>query len=452
MKPKVLIVDDEEGMRVSLGELLQNEGYPIMLADSAASALRELRGEKPDMAIVDVRMPKRGGLDLLRDLRAAAPELKIFMMTGYPSVETAVLAMKYGASDFFTKPLDFARLREQLDQYGQAASSPARRDSDTAINTLYGESEAMRALRETIERVAPTDAPVIITGESGTGKELVAEAIHSHSLRSPYPFKKINCAAIPDTLLESELFGYEKGAFTGAGLKKAGLFESANRGTLFLDEIGDMDIRLQSKLLRILQGGEFRRLGGTQDLRADVRVISATNQDLSGLIAKGLFREDLFYRLSVISIRTPPLREHIEDIPILAKRFVADFSRSYGKEELSVDESFLNLLSAQSWPGNVRELKNCIERAIIFCDGHHLGPEHLPQQYKMGVRKDDVEVCLGKVSINEACQDLERAMILDALAKTGENRTEAAKLLGIPRRTLYHKLSKMGFGNDAQRT
>lgn len=446
MKPKILIVDDEEGMRASLGELLQNDGYIPILADSAESALRCLHGERPDLAIVDVRMPKRGGLDLLRDLRAASPDLKIFMMTGYPSVETAVLAMKYGAADFFTKPLDFARLREQLGQYRQAASKAGK--APAATDSLCGDSPVMDKLRETIGRVAPTDAPVIITGESGTGKELVAEAIHARSLRSSRPFKKINCAAIPESLLESELFGYEKGAFTGAESRKAGLFESADGGTVFLDEIGDMDVRLQSKLLHILQGGEFRRLGGTKDLSADIRIISATNQDLAGLISKGLFREDLFYRLSVISILTPPLREHTEDIPALARRFVAGFSRSYGKDEPVVGEEFLGILAAQPWPGNVRELKNCIERAIIFCDGRRLGPEHLPQQYKMGVREADGNDGSARNSIEEACQDLERSMILDALARSNGNRTQAARLLGMPRRTFYNKLGKMGFGDD----
>ena len=458
MKTKVLIVDDEQWMRASLGELLQSEGYQTLLADGADSALEHVRQSGPEIAIVDVRMPDRGGLDLLQDLRAVSPDLHIFMMTGYPSVETAVLAMKYGAVDFFTKPLDFPRLREQLGQYEQARSTLARTNPDRAVGTLLGDSPAIRKLRESIERIAPTEASVIITGESGTGKELVAEAIHGGSSRSAHPFMKINCAAIPDTLLESELFGYEKGAFTGALSRKAGLFESAQRGTVFLDEIGDMDIRLQAKLLHILQGGEFRRLGGTKDLNADIRVISATNQDLAALIARGSFREDLFYRLSVICVQTPPLREHVEDIPILAKRFVADFSRSYGKEEPIVDDEFMAILRAQPWPGNVRELKNCIERAVIFCDGHRLGPQHLPQQYKMGVGGDDAAPYAGgpeksgncKNTIDEACQDLERAMILEAIGKANGNRTEAARLLGIPRRTLYNKLDKLGLGDDAR--
>jgi transcriptional regulator with PAS, ATPase and Fis domain len=313
---------------------------------------------------------------------------------------------------------------------------------------LYGGSLAILKLKETIERIAPTDAPVIITGESGTGKELVAEAIHCRSLRSQFPFKKINCAAIPDSLLESELFGYEKGAFTGAQSRKVGLFESANMGTVFLDEIGDMDIRLQSKLLRILQGGDFRRVGGTEDLHVNIRIISATNQNLPDLIHKGQFREDLFYRLSVISVNTPPLREHIEDIPLLVKKFVADFCRAYNKKEPIVDEQFLDILRAQTWPGNVRELKNCIERAIIFCDGQRLGPEHLPEQYKTHLCKNDISPEHEKSSINEAYQDLQRKMIMDALSKTNGNKTQAAKLLKIPRRTLYNKLNKIGFVND----
>ena len=451
MKSKILIVDDEEGMRVSLSELLQSDGYLTVPADSADNALSCLHNENPDFAIVDVRMPKRGGLDLLRDLRSASPNLKIFMMTAYPSVETAVFAMKCGAVDFFTKPLDFARLREELSQYSKMIlDAPNHNIRQMPPDMLYGESLAILKLKETIERIAPTDVPVIITGESGTGKELVAEAIHCRSLRLQFPLKKINCAAIPDSLLESELFGYEKGAFTGAQSRKVGLFESANTGTVFLDEIGDMDIRLQSKLLRIIQGGDFRRVGGTEDLHVNIRIISATNQNLPDLIHKGLFREDLFYRLSVISINTPPLREHIEDIPLLVRKFVTDFCRAYNKKEPVVDEQFLDILRAQTWPGNVRELKNCIERAIIFCDGQRLGPEHLPEQYKTNLCKNDISLEYEKSSINEAYQNLQRKMIMDALAKTNGNKTQAAKLLKIPRRTLYNKLNKIGFGNDAR--
>ncbi len=448
MKPTILIVDDEQWMRASLGELLQGEGYGVLLADGAAMAIELLKGTAPQIAILDVRMPERGGLDLLKDLRARSPDLRVFMMTGYPSVDTAVLAMKYGAMDFFTKPLDFPKLRQQLslldfDPHGSSECKPG-----LAAAGILGESPAMRGLRESIRRVAPTDASVIIMGESGTGKELVAESIHDQSQRSRYPFMKINCAAIPDALLESELFGYEKGAFTGAVSRKQGLFESAEKGTVFLDEIGDMDVRLQSKLLHILQGGEFRRVGGTRDLSTDVRILSATNQDLGELIEKGLFREDLYYRLSVISIQTPALRDHTEDIPLLVKRFVSDFSRSYGKEEPMVDEGFLAVLRAQPWLGNVRELKNCIERAIIFCDGRTLGPQHLPQQYLMGVCTGQRTNEAGSHSIHEACQDLERAMILEAIEKARGNRTEAARLLGLPRRTLYNKLEKLGFDDD----
>lgn len=448
MKPTILIVDDEQWMRASLGELLQAEGYAVLLADSAASAMELLKGNAPDIAILDVRMPERGGLELLKDLRALSPNLRVFMMTGYPSVDTAVLAMKYGAMDFFTKPLDFPKVRRQLSLLDFSPHASGDYKSGQAVGGILGESPAIRGLRESIQRIAPTDASVIIVGESGTGKELVAESIHSHSQRSSHPFMKINCAAIPDSLLESELFGYEKGAFTGALSRKQGLFESAEKGTVFLDEIGDMDVKLQSKLLHILQGGEFRRVGGTKDLSADVRIISATNQNLGELISKGLFREDLYYRLSVISIQTPALRNHAEDIPLLVKRFVADFSRSYGKEEPLVDDEFLALLKAQPWLGNVRELKNCIERAIIFCDGRTLGLQHLPQQYMMGVCGEDRVPDSGAQSISEACQDLERAMILEAIEKTKGNRTEAAKLLGIPRRTLYNKLEKLGFGGD----
>lgn len=445
----ILIVDDEKRMRDSLNEILSNEGYTILLADGAASAVEQIRENSPDVALVDVRMPEKGGLELLQELRSIAPCLPVIMMTGFPSVETAVLAMKFGAMDFFTKPLDLAKLRGHLSRILNAKSLSEQIHPTTGLERMLGVSPAISKLRDDIRRVAPTDASIIISGESGTGKELVAEAIHSISLRSAFPYMKINCAAIPENLLESELFGYEKGAFTGASAKKPGLFESAQNGTVFLDEIGDMDLRLQAKLLRVLQDGEFRRVGGTQNLKSNVRIIAASNKDLHRLIQDGSFREDLYYRLSVISLLSPPLRERIEDIPILARSFVSEFSRCYGKEEPSINNDFLQILGAQRWTGNVRELKNCIERAVIFCDGSILGPEHIPSQYRMHdpvvIQREAPE---DAVPMSETIGDLERKVISDAIDKSGGNRTQAAKLLGIHRRTLYNKLKKLGIDED----
>ena len=445
----ILIVDDEKRMRDSLNEILSNEGYTILLADGAASAIEQIRENSPDVALVDVRMPEKGGLELLQELRNIAPCLPVLMMTGFPSVETAVLAMKFGAMDFFTKPLDLAKLRGHLSRILSAKSLSEQIQPTTGLERMLGVSPAISKLRDDIRRVAPTDASIIISGESGTGKELVAEAIHSISLRSAFPYMKINCAAIPENLLESELFGYEKGAFTGASAKKPGLFESAQNGTVFLDEIGDMDLRLQAKLLRVLQDGEFRRVGGTQNLKSNVRIIAASNKDLHRLIQDGRFREDLYYRLSVISLLSPPLRERIEDIPILARNFVSEFSRCYGKEEPSINNDFFQILGAQRWTGNVRELKNCIERAVIFCDGAVLGPEHIPSQYSIHdsvvIQRETPE---DTVPMSETIGDLERKVISDAIDKSGGNRTQAAKLLGIHRRTLYNKLKKLGIDED----
>ncbi len=462
----ILVVDDEERMRQSLGELLLNEGYRVLLASGAEEALERLRHGVPDAALVDVRMPGVGGIDLLQQLRVLAPDLPVIMMTGFPTVETAVLAMKYGALDFHTKPLDLRKLRDQFDRILTAKAINRVEDIVPGRGRILGGSPHIVKLRETIRRIAPTDASVIISGETGTGKELVAEAIHHLSKRSASPYMKINCAAIPDTLLESELFGHERGAFTGASAQKPGLFETARNGTVFLDEIGDMDIRLQAKLLRILQGGEFRRVGGTQDLVTNVRVIAASNKDLQRMINEGSFREDLYYRLSVISIRTSPLRDCLDDIPVLAAHFAPVFARAYGKETPVIGEDFLAALAMQPWTGNVREFKNCIERAVIFCDGGTLGTEHLPGQYFSDVPQSYKVATPGPggpsqglsslprgqfpVSMSDARDEVERKLIIDAIGKAGGNRTKAAELLGIHRRTLYNKLEKLGMDDDAQ--
>jgi DNA-binding NtrC family response regulator len=444
MARKILVVDDEERMLASLVEILEGWGYSCLAADCGAVALDIVARGGIDAALLDLRMPGLDGIDLLRRLRAVSPELPILMMTGYPSVESAVTAMKYGAADFFTKPLDLVRLKECLDRMVtrlSGGSLPAPPSSGG--RRLDGDSPAMRELREAIERIAPTDASVIVFGESGTGKELVAETLHALSRRARAPLLKLNCAAIPEGLLESELFGHERGSFTGADARKTGLLERAAGGTLFLDEIGDMDMRLQAKLLRVLQDGEFRRVGGSDMLRANVRIVSATNRDLAARIAQGAFREDLFYRLSVIQIRTPPLRERIEDLPILARLFAADFARRYGKETPALDQGIMALLMGQPWPGNARELKNCIERAVIFCDGPSIGAEHLPGQY----RGSQVHSS-GRGGYDSARETLDRGLVLDALDRAGGNRTKAAELLGIHRRTLYNKLERLGIDPD----
>ncbi len=442
----ILVVDDEERLRVSLGEILEGWGYERRLAADGRSALAALERGGIDLALIDVRMPSVGGMDVLRRARALAPALPVAMMTGYPSVETAVVAMKVGAVDFYTKPLDLPRLREDLARILAARASPPAgpegAGGEDAGARLAGESQAIRELRASIARVAPTDAPVVITGESGTGKELAAEALHALSRRGRNLLLKVNCTAIPEGLLESELFGHERGAFTGADARKVGLMEQAHGGTVLLDEIGDMDLKLQAKLLRFLQDGGFRRVGGSEQLRSDARVVAATHRDLVALIGAGEFREDLYYRLSVICLRVPPLRERLDDVPLLARRFVAESSLRYGKPPPALGTELLTLLLRKPWPGNVRELKNCMERAVIFCDGPLLGPEHLPDQYRAG------EPLHAGGALGQARELVERGLLLDALDRAGGNRTRAAELLGINRRTLYYKLERLGIDPD----
>jgi DNA-binding NtrC family response regulator len=453
MTARILVVDDEERLRDSIVEILESWGYSCAVAADGEAALGLVAGGGFDLALVDVRMPLIGGLDLLRRTRALAPDLAVAMMTGFPSVESAVVAMKYGAIDFYTKPLDLARLKEDLSRLfaartGQGAAGCRSEVAAPLRGKLEGESAAMCELRASVERVAPTDAPVIVSGESGTGKELVAEALHALSRRSRAAMLKLNCAAIPDGLLESELFGHERGAFTGAETRKAGLLERADGGTVFLDEIGDMDLRLQAKLLRVLQDGEFRRLGGSESLRCDVRLLAATNRDLPELIAAGRFREDLYYRLSVIQLKAPALRERTGDIPILAQRFADDFAFRYGKQAPRLGSGLLALLMAQPWPGNVRELKNCIERAVIFCDGGSIEVEHLPPQYRESRLVPPPSGAGIRRSYGSAMDALDRSLVIDALEKAGGNRTKAAELLGIHRRTLYYKLERLGIDPD----
>ncbi len=438
MKYSILIVDDEVEMCKSLSEILQTHGYTVTYTTNPLKVKSILQRDIIDLVIMDIKMPQLSGIDTLKAIKKDKKNTDIIMITGYPSVDSAVRAMKYGALNFYTKPI---KIPELLNEINQLAKSRTKRD-------IYPESKfkyklvtinnEMLKIIETIEKVAPTDAPVIIQGESGTGKELVANSLHYKSRRANEPFIKVNCAALPDTILESELFGHEKGAFTDAIKTHKGKFELANGGTIFLDEIGDMSLNTQAKILRVLQEKEFERVGGSDILQTDIRVIAATNKDINKLIKEGKFREDLYYRLSVITIDLPPLRKRKDDILPLAKHFLRIFNKQYSKEIKDFTERVENIFLNHNWPGNVRELKNCIERAVIFCESNYITEKELPTQYQQIIEKNE------SFTLDKAYDNISRDMILKALAKSNGVKQKAAEILNIHRKTLYNKMKKLG--------
>ena len=431
----ILIVDDEREMCLSLSEILRSQGFEAIIATDPQAVPALLRKKRADLAIMDIRMPQLPGIDLLKLLKHEQPSLPVIMITGFPSVENAVLSMRYGALNFFVKPLP---IRELLQEIQQLAGSPAR--GGGGEERIVTRNPRMLGILEEVQRVGPADAAVLITGETGTGKELIASAVHARSGRRDRAFVKLNCASIPDTLLESELFGHERGAYTDAAERHIGKLEAADRGTLFFDEIGDMTVRTQAKLLRVLQDGEFQRLGGQETLRTDVRVLAATNQDIERLLAQGSFREDLFYRLSVVRIEVPALRERKDDLELLVGHFLERFNHRYGREVSGLSPEVREIFQRHNWPGNVRELKNCVERAVIFCDGRTIAPEHLQAQYRR----------LGESGfpgqLEGARERLDREMIAEALARSQGEKQKAAALLHISRKTLYNRMKKLGMG------
>ncbi|MFK5927175.1 MAG: sigma-54 dependent transcriptional regulator [Desulfuromusa sp.] len=452
---KILVVDDENSLREMLSILLQREGYQVGQAVDGAAAFSMIQEKSYDLIISDIQMPKMNGIELLRQLRQQDNNVTVMMITAFSSTEEAVEAMKLGAYDYITKPFknDEIRLvvknaleREQLQQENrQLKQQLGQRFS---FQSLIGNSPVMSKLIALMERVAPSQVNVLITGESGTGKELVAKALHLNSDRKKHPFVPINCGAIPENLLESELFGHEKGAFTGADKRKEGLFESADNGTLFLDEIGELPMGMQVKLLRVLQEREFRRVGGTSNIPLNIRLVAATNQDLSEMIKTGDFREDLFYRLNVVSIELPPLRTRHDDIPLLVNSF---YNRLTGKDVYSIEKQALELLLNYDWPGNVRELENLVERCVVLGDTDELTVECLPEQIKnkghnlcgvIGALPDE------GFDLEKWLEDLERTVLLQALEKSGGVRKKAAELLGINFRSIRYRLGKLGLGDD----
>jgi DNA-binding NtrC family response regulator len=451
MALKILIVDDEEPARQGLTALLARWGYEVDEAGDGQEALAKAAAGLPSVVLSDLVMPKMDGLELLRALKTDVPFASVILLTGQGSIDTAVTAMKEGAYDYLTKPVDVARLRlliPKAAERGEALREVAllrRKLSQVwGMGRLVGTSPGMQEVYRLIEVAAPTTAPVLISGESGTGKELVARTLHDLSPRAKGPFVAVNCAAIPETLLESEIFGHEKGAFTGALERRPGCFELAHEGTIFLDEIAEMNPGTQAKFLRILQDGTVRRLGGRTEIKVDVRVLAATNKDPVKAIQEGSFREDLYYRLNVVSLNLPPLRERRDDIPALVQAFIEEFNARYDKRIRSMDESVLTGLTAQAWPGNVRELRNTIERAIIVCEGDTILPRHVPPSPSLratdpGDGPDSVSFRLGT-----SLEDAEKTLILRTLAANGNNKTRAADVLGISLKTLHNKLKAYG--------
>ncbi len=449
MPDRILVADDDEASRRGLKALLANWGYEVEEAADGQDALEKAAKFLPRVVVADVRMPKLDGLGLLNALRADFPFVTVILLTGHAAVETAVAAMKQGAYDYLTKPVDTTRLRILIEKALEKAEAlrevtVLRRQLQTFSITghLVGKSRIMQEVYQLVDRAAPTSAPVLIAGESGTGKELVARSLHQLSPRRDGPFVAVNCSAIPETLLESEIFGHERGAFTGALERRLGCFELAHGGTLFLDEIAEMSPGTQAKFLRILQDGVVRRIGGKIELAVDARVLAATNRDPAQAIKDGNLREDLFYRLNVFSIALPPLRERREDIPPLVEAFLGEFNRKYAKRVRAVDEVVERILTSHPWPGNVRELRNTIERAVVVCDAELIGPQHLPPGLTYATGGAEADAITLKVGVT--VDDAERALILKTLASVGNNKARAAGVLGISIKTLHNKLHRYG--------
>ena len=447
MNPEILVVDDDASHRQMLSAVLSSEGYGISHAADGQQAVNAVREKFYDLILMDIRMNRMDGIEALELIREISPGIPIIIMTAYATVNTAVKALKSGAYDYLTKPLDIDDLKVHLKNaltYFQLEREniylKERLETQFDFSNIIGRSKAMKEMYETLSLVAPSNATVLIAGESGTGKELVANAIHQNSPRKDKPFIKVNCAALPETLLESELFGHEKGAFTGALVKKKGRFHHAHTGTIFLDEIAEMSVSTQVKLLRVLQEQEFDPLGSSTPVKIDIRVIAATNRVLEAEIEKGRFREDLYYRLNVVTIAIPPLRERSDDILLLADHFLKRYADKNKKMIKGFSPRTIDLLMRHSWPGNVRELENAVERAVILSRSEMITPDFLPDAVKS--MEADAATEQADFSAGQSLKDMERQMILRTLEETGGNRTHAAEILGISRRTLQLKLKK----------
>src|SRR3954447_6867038 len=449
----LLLVDDEPANLDSLERIFAREGYKTQRAETGAAALALLRDKPADVVLTDLMMPGMSGQELLRAVKAVAPDAEVVLMTAYGTVEAAVAAMKDGAYDFLTKPLKrhavLKSVSQALEKRRLVLENKQLRARLAGVSSpIVGQSPALRSTLDIIRQAAPSSATVLLLGESGTGKELFARALHEHSTRAQAPFVPINCAAIPDTILESELFGYERGAFTGAVARKEGRIERAQGGTLFLDEIGELSLGVQVKLLRFLQEGEIERLGGTSPVKVDSRVVAATNRDLASAVQSGKFREDLYYRLNVIQVILPPLRERIEDIPLLADHFIARYAAKNGKQFSGITPGAMEALEAYTWPGNVRELENAIERAVVLSPGSEIDIDALPQpllQAARGPRGPIPPALEGRtlaIPLGTTMEEIELRVIRETLRHTKGDKNLAAQLLGIAARTIYRKLDR----------
>jgi len=448
-RPKILVVDDEENHRIMLRAVLKEEGYEVAEADDGLEAIKAVEEEPFDLILLDIRMTSMDGIEALTEIRKISPRVPVLIMTAYASVKTAVEALKAGAFEYLIKPLNIEELKiliqKGLEHYHLREENIALKErlgDRFDFSKIIGKSQKMKELFNTLTLVAPTDATVLILGESGTGKELVANALHHNSPRANLPFIKVACGALPETLLESELFGHEKGAFTGAIARREGRFQLAHRGTIFLDEVAEMSLATQTKLLRVLQEREFEPLGSTRTLKVDVRVIAATNKNLEREVKEGHFREELFYRLNVVPILLPPLRDRKEDIPALAAHFFKIYRTKNQKALKDISGKAIDLLIRYDWPGNIRELENCIERAVIMARGEIIVPTDLPLHIQ--ALSNGKEVPGYALPSGISIQDVEKALILKTLEDTGGNRTRAAEILGINRRTLQNKLKEYG--------
>lgn len=448
MAKTIMIVDDEPTICASLGGALDDEGYKVVVARDGPEALKSIEEEVPDLVLLDIWMPELDGIETLKRIRSQYPGLQVIMISGHGTIETAVTATKLGAFDFIEKPLS---LDKTLLTIQNALNFRQLKDDNLILRQkaerhykLTGSSSAIQQLRATIERVAPTQATVLITGENGTGKELVARAIHRLSPRNSRPLVEVNCAALPEQLIESELFGHEKGAFTGANERRRGRFDLASNGTVFLDEIGDMSMKTQAKILRILQEQRFERVGGTKTIQVDVRIIAATNKDLSQEIREERFREDLYYRLNVIPIHVPPIRERSEDIPLLVEDFLEEFAREGGTRKKQITPEALRALQRQPWPGNVRELKNFIERLVILVPDEVLDLSHFPDGFTRETGPALTSKALDQPTFKKAKHEFEKEYLRRKLQEYHWNISQTAEAIGLERSHLHRKIKAHG--------